>query len=243
MSEYAPFADAATSIDATDRSRTFISYYTYGAAIALGARSVAARDVGRQAVARRLHAPAVAALRQAGRAGAGPRRQAVLAEGSARRARRADGQPHVRRRLLRQVRRRPRGRRTTRRCSRGAGYVLRPRAPGRGWIGNVAASPRCRTDFAWAVVAAAVATRRASPVAVRHAALRRRRRRGRRDHDDRRPAARRSRPWRAIAQRKPGDNVTLVVRRRDGKLVTTTAKLVADPARAGRGDREAPAAR
>ena len=36
MSEYAPFADAATSIDPTDRSRTFISYYTYGAAIALG---------------------------------------------------------------------------------------------------------------------------------------------------------------------------------------------------------------
>jgi predicted metalloprotease with PDZ domain len=35
MSEYAPFADAATSIDPTDRDRTFISYYTYGAAIAL----------------------------------------------------------------------------------------------------------------------------------------------------------------------------------------------------------------
>jgi predicted metalloprotease with PDZ domain len=35
--------------------------------------------------------------------------------------------------------------------------------------------------------------------------------------------------WRAIGQRKPGDTVTLVVRRRDGKLVTTTAKLVADP--------------
>ena len=36
MSEHAPFADAATSIDAHDRARTFISYYTYGAAIALG---------------------------------------------------------------------------------------------------------------------------------------------------------------------------------------------------------------
>ena len=35
--------------------------------------------------------------------------------------------------------------------------------------------------------------------------------------------------WRAIAQKRPGDSVTLVVRRRDGKLVTTTAKLVADP--------------
>jgi len=31
-----PYADAGVSIDANDRARTFISYYTYGAAIALG---------------------------------------------------------------------------------------------------------------------------------------------------------------------------------------------------------------
>ncbi len=36
MSEYAPFSDAARSVDLPDSSRTFISYYTYGAAIALG---------------------------------------------------------------------------------------------------------------------------------------------------------------------------------------------------------------
>ncbi len=36
MSEYAPFADAGVANDTTDRPRTFISYYTYGAAIALG---------------------------------------------------------------------------------------------------------------------------------------------------------------------------------------------------------------
>lgn len=36
MSEAAPYADAGVSIDANDRARTFISYYTYGAAIALG---------------------------------------------------------------------------------------------------------------------------------------------------------------------------------------------------------------
>jgi predicted metalloprotease with PDZ domain len=36
MSQYAPFSDAARSIDPTDASRTFISYYTYGAAVALG---------------------------------------------------------------------------------------------------------------------------------------------------------------------------------------------------------------
>ena len=36
MSMQAPFVDAATSIDPNNRGNTFISYYTYGAAIALG---------------------------------------------------------------------------------------------------------------------------------------------------------------------------------------------------------------
>ena len=36
MSQQAPFTDAAASIDRTDQSRTFISYYTYGAGIAFG---------------------------------------------------------------------------------------------------------------------------------------------------------------------------------------------------------------
>jgi len=36
MSEYAPFSDEARSVDPSDQSRSFISYYTYGAAIALG---------------------------------------------------------------------------------------------------------------------------------------------------------------------------------------------------------------
>lgn len=36
MSEYAPFADGARSADPNDQSRSFISYYTYGAALALG---------------------------------------------------------------------------------------------------------------------------------------------------------------------------------------------------------------
>jgi predicted metalloprotease with PDZ domain len=35
MSEWAAFADAARSVDPTDQSRSFISYYTYGSAIAL----------------------------------------------------------------------------------------------------------------------------------------------------------------------------------------------------------------
>ncbi|MBI4478076.1 MAG: M61 family metallopeptidase, partial [Acidobacteria bacterium] len=36
MSQHAPFVDAARSVDATNFSSTFMSYYTYGAAIALG---------------------------------------------------------------------------------------------------------------------------------------------------------------------------------------------------------------
>ncbi len=36
MSEHAAFADAGVANDAVDRARSFISYYTYGAAIALG---------------------------------------------------------------------------------------------------------------------------------------------------------------------------------------------------------------
>src|SRR5262245_56372770 len=35
MSEYAPFADGAAFVDAADVNRTFLSYYTYGAGIAL----------------------------------------------------------------------------------------------------------------------------------------------------------------------------------------------------------------
>lgn len=36
MSQQAPFVDAATSIDPTNRANTFLSYYTYGAALGLG---------------------------------------------------------------------------------------------------------------------------------------------------------------------------------------------------------------
>jgi predicted metalloprotease with PDZ domain len=44
MSEYAPFADGGTAADPTDQSRSFISYYTYGAAIAL-ALDLSLRDL------------------------------------------------------------------------------------------------------------------------------------------------------------------------------------------------------
>jgi predicted metalloprotease with PDZ domain len=44
MSEHGPFADAGVSIDVNDRGRTFLSYYTYGAAVAL-ALDLSLRDL------------------------------------------------------------------------------------------------------------------------------------------------------------------------------------------------------
>ena len=44
MSEHGPFADAGVANDVDDRSRTFISYYTYGAAVAL-ALDLSLRDL------------------------------------------------------------------------------------------------------------------------------------------------------------------------------------------------------
>ena len=69
MSQMAPFTDAARAIDETNFSNTFISYYTYGAAIAT-ALDLSLRDRSeRQDHARRLHARDVAGVRQAGRPG------------------------------------------------------------------------------------------------------------------------------------------------------------------------------
>ena len=46
MSRLAPYVDAATSIDKTNRENTFISYYTYGAALGVGI-DLKIREIGR----------------------------------------------------------------------------------------------------------------------------------------------------------------------------------------------------
>jgi predicted metalloprotease with PDZ domain len=46
MSQHAPYTDAAAAIDKTDFGRTFISYYTYGSAVAL-ALDLSLRDVSK----------------------------------------------------------------------------------------------------------------------------------------------------------------------------------------------------
>jgi predicted metalloprotease with PDZ domain len=57
MSEYAPFADGAgSSVDPTDSSRTFLSYYTYGAGIALALDlSLREMSVGKQSLDDYMH--------------------------------------------------------------------------------------------------------------------------------------------------------------------------------------------
>ncbi len=56
MSQLAPFVDAAVSIDSTTWANTFISYYTWGAALGLGLDlSLREKTVGK-AGERRLHA-------------------------------------------------------------------------------------------------------------------------------------------------------------------------------------------
>jgi predicted metalloprotease with PDZ domain len=49
MSQHAPYTDAAAAIDKTDFGRTFISYYTYGAAVAL-ALDLSLRDISKGAL-------------------------------------------------------------------------------------------------------------------------------------------------------------------------------------------------
>ena len=77
MSRLAPFVDAAAAIDRTSWDNTFISYYTFGAASGPGARSVAARSVGRPDDAGHLHAGVVGAARTSGPEDAGHGRDAV----------------------------------------------------------------------------------------------------------------------------------------------------------------------
>ncbi len=75
MSQLAPFTDAATAIDRTNLANTFISYYTYGAAIALALDLSLREQSERQGHAGRLHARDVAGARQAGRPAARARRE------------------------------------------------------------------------------------------------------------------------------------------------------------------------
>lgn len=216
MSEYAPFADAATSIDRTDGSRTFVSYYTFGAAIAV-ALDLSIRDVtasasslddymrllwqrfGRSAESRAGYVTRPYSLKDL---------RDVLAELTNNRGF-ADAffDKYIEGRDLADY-----GALLAR-----AGYVMRSRNPNAGWVGQF----QVRQTSAGVVVAGlvpfgtpayeagidlgdTVTTIDGQPATV---AL-----------------------WTGLRDRKPGESVAITIRRRDGTAVEKALAIQADPA-------------
>jgi predicted metalloprotease with PDZ domain len=215
MSEHAPFNDAAVSADAHDRSRTFISYYTYGAAIAL------ALDLSlRERSNHRLTLDDYMRLlwQRFGRAAA-PRPGFVASTYSLRDLRvmlaeltgdkgfaddffdrfieGRDAADYARLLAL-------------------AGYTVRPRNAGGGWVGGVqvrAASgglliaslaPFGTPVYAAGIDSGDVVTRIGGEPATE--AL-----------------------WNGLRQRKPGEQVAIQIRRRDGRLIERLLTVAEDP--------------
>jgi predicted metalloprotease with PDZ domain len=221
MSEHAPFVDRAVSTDLTDSGRSYISYYEYGQTLALaldlslrsrtdGRRSLDDfmrrlwQEHGRQAAARPGYVARPYTLTDL-------RTALVEVSGDRRFAdeffdRYIEGREFPDFPVLLGP----------------AGYVVQSMAPGRGWIGDVPVAAvgdglvvgRGRGDptlvpFATPLYDAGVDL---DDVITRI---------------DGQPATQAA--WNALSQRKPGDSVTLAVRRRDGQMVTTKATLAEDP--------------
>lgn len=214
MSEHAPFADAAVSNDAHDRSRTFVSYYTQGAAIALGLDlTLRVRSDGRVTLddyMRLLWQRFGAADAPAPGLVARPYSLEDLKDALGDLA----GDDFAADFFARYIE----GREVVdyARLLAHAGYLLEPAAPGRAWTGELQLEPT--TDGLSVVSLAPFATPvydaglDLGDVIVRI---------------DGEPADR-SR-WNALADRAPGSTHELVVRRRDGRQVTTRIILAADP--------------
>ena len=228
MSQYGPFNDAAQSIDMRDANRTFISYYTYGAAVAFGLdltlREKTAGKLSLDDYMRllwtRFGKPGGPAPGLVGKPYSLKDIRDALAELTSDRAfaddyfsRYIEGREVPDYATLVQA----------------AGFALRPARPGAGWIGNVGVSetpaglevgggggrggrggPASPVPFNTPLYAAGVdegdviTTINGQPATM---------------------AA-----WQAIGQGKPGDKVALGLLRRDGVTATKTATLVQDPA-------------
>jgi predicted metalloprotease with PDZ domain len=226
MSEYAAFADAARSVDATDRNRTFISYYSYGAAIAL-ALDLSLREMsnGKQSLDDYMRL----LWQRHGKPG-GPAPGLVGKPYSLKDIRDAladltGNKTFANEFFDKYIEGRELPDYAT--LLRGVGYTLRPARPDAAWIGN----PQV-TEVADGLRVGV--TTNGGEVNVVPVAFDTPLYKAGVDEDDVITKIDDQAPtlaaWRAISQKRPGDSVTLVVRRRDGKLVTTTAKLVADPA-------------
>src|SRR5262245_36185395 len=221
MSEYAPFSDRAVSTDLTDAGRSHISYYDYGQALALALDlSLRGRTGGRRSLddfMRRLWQEY--GRQPASRPGYVSRPYTLMD------LRAALGEVSGDRRFADEF---------FDRYIEGrdfpdfaallapAGYVVQSMAPGRGWIGDVPVAAGGGGLVVGRGRGAATLVPFGTP--LYEAGV---------DLDDvitqidgqpATPAA-----WNGLAQRKPGDSVTLAVRRRDGRMVTTKATLAEDP--------------
>ena len=204
MSRQAPFVDAATSVDATNRGNTFLSYYTYGAALAAGldlilrTRYDATLDDLMRLMWRRHGAPGVpytlADIRAALAEVSG---DAAFADRFFRESIDAGGLPDYASLLA------------------AAGFVLRPRNPGAGTLGAyfggdgepVVAAPVRRGTAAYE------AGLEAGDVLLAV---------------DGRPVATADEARAALADRRPGERVALRYRQR-GREVEARVALVEDP--------------
>jgi predicted metalloprotease with PDZ domain len=227
MSQYGPFNDAAQSIDMRDANRTFISYYTYGAAIAFGLDlTLRERSHGKislddymRLLWTRFGKPGGPAAGLVGKPYSLKDLRDALADLTGDRAfandyfdRYIEGRDVVNYATLLEP----------------AGLTLRPARPGVGWIGNPGIQER--PDGLEVGIGGGRGRGGASfPVPFNtplYAA-------GVDEGDliatiDGQPATMAA--WNGISRKKPGDAVTLGVVRRDGARVTKTATVAQDPA-------------
>jgi predicted metalloprotease with PDZ domain len=229
MSQYGPFNDAAQSIDMRDANRTFISYYTDGAAIAFGLDlTLRERSGGKTSLDdymrllwTRFGKPGGPAAGLVGKPYSLKDIRDALADLTGDRAfandyfdRYIEGREVVDYAKLLEP----------------AGFTLRLARPGVGWLGNVGVQedqdgltvgsgggsggrgggPAVPVPFNTPLYAAGVDE--GDVIAT----------------IDGQPATMAA--WNGIAQKKPGDRVTLGVIRRDGAKVTKTATVAQDPA-------------
>jgi len=225
MSQHAAYTDAAASIDKTEFGRSFISYYTHGAAIAL-ALDLSLREMSDGAITlddymkllwTTYGKPAAATpgfvarpytLRDLRNRLADLTKNKVFADEFFDKYVEGRDVANYERLMLQ------------------AGFVVRPRAPEAGWIGNVQVAP---IEGGAGLVINPSQGNNVNPVAFGTPAYEA----GLEYGDvittiDGQPAT--ADAFGAMSRKKPGDTATLVVRRRGGQTATTTVTLKPNPA-------------
>ena len=225
MSQHAAYTDAAASIDKTEFGRSFISYYTYGAAIAL-ALDLSLREMsdgaltlddymrllwttyGKPASATPGFVARPYTLRDLRNRLADLTKNKVFADEFFDKFIEGRDVANYERLMLQ------------------AGFVVRPRAPEAGWIGNVQVAP---VEGGGGLTVNPPQGNNVNPIAFGTPAYEA----GLEYGDvittiDGQPAT--VDTFAAMSRKKPGDTATLVVRRRGGQTATTTVTLKPNPA-------------